>query len=250
MSGMDFNQLSFDQTVNHSKNYDDVACLWQNFYRHHAIYQEVCQLTEHFTNNDWLFYKTAWQTLHHQHAATDKELTDWLIQLFNHLFAHSGYHTPTCLVRGNNEPEYFASHHGEPARIEFAHGFFASGLHEISHWCIAGKQRRQLNDFGYWYSPDGRNKNTQRLFEQVEIKPQAIECLFALALGRYFYVSQDNLNATFDTSDSTFAQDVFEQAKQFLAYPQTLPTDARHLLWLFLHLCHYPKNQHQHGLCP
>ncbi|MDI8993212.1 elongation factor P hydroxylase, partial [Salmonella enterica subsp. enterica serovar Anatum] len=29
-------------------------------------------------------------------------------------------------------------------RIVFAHGFYASALHEISHWCIAGKARREL----------------------------------------------------------------------------------------------------------
>ena len=33
----------------------------------------------------------------------------------------------------------------------------------------------------------------QALFEQVEIKPQAIEWLFATALGKFLYHSLDNL---------------------------------------------------------
>ena len=35
------------------------------------------------------------------------------------------------LVRSNSEPEYFPIQGNQPARIEFAHGFFASALHEI-----------------------------------------------------------------------------------------------------------------------
>ncbi|MEA7548766.1 elongation factor P hydroxylase, partial [Salmonella enterica subsp. enterica serovar Anatum] len=43
--------------------------------------------------------------------------------------------------------------------------------YEISHWCIAGKARRELVDFGYWYCPDGRDAQTQSQFEDVEVKP-------------------------------------------------------------------------------
>ncbi len=71
--------------------------------------------------------------------------------------------------------------------------FFNSALHEISHWSIAGDKRRLLPDLGYWYAPDGRTAEQQALFEQVEIKPQAIEWLFATAFGRKFRVSLDNL---------------------------------------------------------
>ncbi len=39
-----------------------------------------------------------------------------------------------------------------------------------------------LPDLGYWYAPDGRIEEQQALFEQVEIKPQAIEWLFAKSL--------------------------------------------------------------------
>lgn len=202
------------------------APLWQAFYDDERIRTqvgEVCQFNECYHA-----LKQAWLTL----GDDDKSQTDWLIGLFNHLYQHGS--TPTVLVRGESEPEYFASRGGEPARIEFAHGFFQSALHEISHWCVAGAKRREFDDFGYWYCPDGRDETTQRQFEQVEIKPQAIECLLSLALGRYFYVSADNLNADFDTSDSTFAQDVYAKARDYLTDPHTLPKDAKRLIWVFL----------------
>ena len=45
-------------------------------------------------------------------------LTDWLIELFNHLFISK----QVILVRSTGEPEYFPAHNNQPARIEFAHG--------------------------------------------------------------------------------------------------------------------------------
>ncbi len=160
--------------------------------------------------------------------------TDWLIKLFDTLFAEQ----KVVLVRGTGEPEYFPATSSSPAHIEFAHGFFSSALHEISHWCVAGQQRRKLSDFGYWYAADGRNKAQQQAFERVEIKPQALECLFTFACQRNFRVSQDNLFASFDTTDSTFATDVYNQAQYYIDYPQSLPSDAKTLLWalLFLHI--------------
>lgn len=177
--------------------------------------------------------RKAWRQIIIHNPDDDMRLSDWLIDLFAHLFS---YHH-TRLVRGADEPEYFAASDGMPARIVFAHGYFASALHEISHWCIAGQARRQLNDFGYWYAKDGRNAHEQAAFEQVEIKPQAIECLFTLACGRYFFVSQDNLNANFDTSASTFAHDVYVQAQYYLQQPDKLPKDAACLLVSLLSLC-------------
>lgn len=151
---------------------------------------------------------------------------DWLIAQFNRWF----YDKNTTLVRGQHEPEYFAPTDTDPAKIVFAHGFFASSLHEISHWCVAGKRRRQQNDFGYWYAPDGRSAEQQQAFEQVEIVPQAIECLLTLMCARRFRVSQDNLFADFDTSASTFAEDVSAQAQAFWLTGEKLPTDAKTLL--------------------
>lgn len=167
------------------------------------------------------------------------EATNWLIEVFEILFAEQRVQ----LIRGQQEPEYFPASHNAPARIEFAHGFFASALHETSHWCIAGEHRRQLNDFGYWYATDGRNQVQQRAFERVEIRPQALECLFTLACGRPFEVSQDNLFADFDTHNSSFANDVYEQVKEYLAEPKTLPRDAQTLLQALLTIRACPQSE-------
>ena len=174
----------------------------------------------------------------------EQALTDWLISLFNTLFSEQRVE----LVRGEQEPEYFPARGDQPARIEFAHGFFASALHELSHWCVAGEERRSLSDFGYWYAPDGRTAAQQQAFERVEIKPQAIECLFTLACGRPFQVSQDNLFADFDTSGSTFASDVYQQASEYMAKPYMLPRDAKTLLQALLTIHNTNSESYQPAL--
>jgi elongation factor P hydroxylase len=122
----------------------------------------------------------------------------------------------TKLIKGDDEPLYSPAddkcvHH----QIIFAHGYYASALHEVSHWCMAGSARRLLEDFGYWYMPDGRNNEQQKNFEQVEIKPQAIEWAFCVAAGKKFNVSADNLNgATPDTL--AFKENVYQQVQQYL----------------------------------
>ncbi|GLR62884.1 elongation factor P hydroxylase [Marinospirillum insulare] len=114
-----------------------------------------------------------------------------LIAVFEQTFYASHQ---TRLVRGGDEPVYLpASRTGTVNQIVFARGFFSSGLHEIAHWCVAGAERRLLEDFGYWYVPDGRNPTQQRAFEKVEVRPQAYEQCFTLAAGRKFNISADNL---------------------------------------------------------
>ncbi len=115
-----------------------------------------------------------------------------LISLFDETF-FADYQTR--LIRGDDEPIYLPKDAGCAFhRVVFAHGYFASALHEIAHWCIAGEARRQQVDYGYWYAPDGRDASQQRAFEQVEVKPQAIEWAFSLAANKAFRVSTDNLN--------------------------------------------------------
>jgi hypothetical protein len=133
------------------------------------------------------------------------------------------------LVRGDFEPEYFPASEHNPARIQFAHGFFNSALHEISHWSIAGEQRRLLPDLGYWYAPDGRTAEQQALFEQVEIKPQAIEWLFSKAFGRKFRVSLDNLTGE-GGDGSTFKDNVYAQVQDFFSGKAKLPRDAKYFI--------------------
>ncbi len=205
------------------------------------LWNKILQIKPLLTDEDIKRYKSEWQKINEtstNDALKEHILTEWLINLFNTLFiCHN-----TILVRGEfkngfDEPEYFPATVSKPAKIVFAHGFFASALHEISHWCIAGKYRRNLNDFGYWYAPDGRTHSQQQQFEQVEIKPQAIECLLTLACGRNFQISQDNLFADFDTSKSTFEQDVYKQAYTYLSKPDKLPKDAQALLITFVKIC-------------
>ena len=70
-----------------------------------------------------------------------------LITLFDGCFADD---FNTRLIKGDDEPIYLPADAELPYhRIVFAHGYYASALHEISHWCIAGKARRELVDFGY-----------------------------------------------------------------------------------------------------
>ena len=139
---------------------------------------------------------------------------DDLIVLFNDLFREA-YRTE--LVRGSDEPEYIPeSGPDRPARVVFAHGYYASALHEISHWCIAGEYRRTLHDYGYWYCPDGRTPQQQQAFEQVEVKPQAIEWLFSLASGSRFHISVDNLSGGGASNEERFRRNVRAQASEFL----------------------------------
>ncbi len=121
--------------------------------------------------------------------------TDDLICLFNKLFERR-YRCQ--LVRGGSEPLYRpASRPDDYHQLQFAHGFFASALHEVAHWCIAGEQRRQKADFGYWYSP-GRGPIKQAEFETAEIAPQALEWVFCDAAGFHFRPSLDNLELQLD----------------------------------------------------
>jgi elongation factor P hydroxylase len=96
----------------------------------------------------------------------------------------------TVLVGGGDEPLYAP---GEPHRIVYRADYFASALHEVAHWCIAGGARRALVDYGYWYVPDGRDAAQQVAFERVEAAPQALEWMFAEACGSDFRLSADNL---------------------------------------------------------
>ncbi|MBT00200.1 MAG: ATPase [Oceanospirillaceae bacterium] len=142
----------------------------------------------------------------------DPEVTD-LIAIFNSLFL-GPYNTE--LVEGDDEPIYRPAddehrHH----RIIFAHGFFASALHEIAHWCVAGPERRTLVDFGYWYKPDGRTEQEQAEFERVEVQPQAYEWILTRSAGRRFNFSADNLSAGLGASDQ-FKRNVHRRVDQLL----------------------------------
>lgn len=134
-----------------------------------------------------------------------------LIELFNNCFAES---FSTVLINGGQEPVYLPASEGKLNRIIFTRDYFSSALHEIAHWCIAGAERRQLEDFGYWYKPDGRSEEEQKSFEQVEIKPQALEYIFSKAADHIFHFSADNLGQGLDVS-SCFKQAVMNQVDNY-----------------------------------
>lgn len=142
-----------------------------------------------------------------------------LIAVFNETFEHD---FNTKLEKGNDEPIYIpadivyeqyplAHHH----RVMFAHGYYASGLHEIAHWLVAGEQRRQKVDYGYWYIADGRNAKQQKAFEKVEVVPQAIEWIIAVAAGFDYKVSADNLSGI-EIDRAGFQHQIYDQVKTFL----------------------------------
>ncbi|SFB85797.1 hypothetical protein SAMN05660443_0571 [Marinospirillum celere] len=148
-----------------------------------------------------------------------------LIKLFEDVF-YSRYQTR--LVRGGEEPLYLpASKTGKDHQIIFARGFFNSALHELAHWCVAGQERRQLEDFGYWYVPDGRSAAQQRSFEKVEVRPQAYEQCFTLASGRPFNISADNLSG--QPGDTRSFEEAVHQLTWKLLFAGQLQGRAREL---------------------
>lgn len=135
-----------------------------------------------------------------------------LIRLFNDCFQST--HN-TQLVCGDDEPVYLpANTNCSFNTIVFAHGFFSSALHECAHWLIAGTERRTLIDYGYWYVPDGRNAEQQAQFQQVEVKPQAMEWILSSAAGFRFQYSIDNLNGV-DTDPEPFKLAVQQQVQLY-----------------------------------
>lgn len=119
-------------------------------------------------------------------------MTDWLEHLNNRvLLVHN-----TRLVGGFSEPFYKAAAGSSLSEVQFTRDFERSALHELAHWCIAGEARRRMDDYGYWYEPDGRTDGQQARFFEVEVKPQALEKHFCHALDMTFEASVDNLGNT------------------------------------------------------
>ena len=126
---------------------------------------------------------------------------------------------------GASEPLY------EPAAaieavIYYREDYVSSALHEIAHWCLAGEDRRQQVDYGYWYTPS-RDRKAQADFEQAELKPQALEWILSEASAHAFRVSCDNFDeqaldkerlclAIRDQAFSWLEQGLPERAKMFV----------------------------------
>ena len=140
-------------------------------------------------------------------------MVKWVEHLNNTVLINHG----TRLVGGFPEPYYKAPGTTSLAEVQFTRDYERSALHELGHWCIAGKQRRLINDYDYWYVPDGRSEEQQHLFFDVEVKPQALEKHFSTALAVPFDVSVDNLGNHPQTGVGKFSDRVNEQYAHYLA---------------------------------
>jgi len=117
---------------------------------------------------------------------------DEIISLFDLLF---GEPQNTVLRHAKKDPEYLPCDAFNPQnRVLFANKFATSALHEISHWCIAGKERLLQVDYGYWYEPDGRSPQQQERFLNFEANNQGLEWILAIACNIDFHISTDNLD--------------------------------------------------------
>ena len=121
------------------------------------------------------------------------------------------------LSGGHIEPIYLpAAGLDSHAELRYRENYVSSALHEVAHWCIAGWERRQRIDYGYWYVPDGRSAAQQAAFARVEVKPQALEWIFSNAAGIRFHLSVDNLNNGGLSSCSGFGEAVRAQVLTYL----------------------------------
>lgn len=135
-----------------------------------------------------------------------------LAEVFNRSFGER-YHV-RCLG-GFDQPEYLTAVQTKgPAQLRYTLDYPASVLHEIAHWCVAGKARLARNDFGYGYLPPPRDCATQQRFFALEFKVQALEAWFALGTGVRFVASADNFECS-DEARNAFAQQIADAVQAF-----------------------------------
>jgi len=118
----------------------------------------------------------------------DDEYCQFLIDAF------SGIFSSLTIKGGAEEPFYEAPKLNSIAVLHFRSNYPRSLLHEISHYCLAGDRRRQIDDFGYWYSPCGRTQEEQERFEAVEARPQGLEKAMCEIVGLKFSPSLDDFS--------------------------------------------------------
>lgn len=171
----------------------------------------------------------------HHHCQT-------LIEIFDDCFFEQ-YNTR--LILGQDEPFYQAANEScHYHSVIFAHGFFSSALHECAHWLIAGKKRRFLDDYGYWYIPDGRNANEQQEFQRVEAKPQALEWILCQAANFPFQPSIDNLGGV-EVNRKEFLTAIYQEVIHYCK--KGLPLRAKSL---FNALSHFYRGLSELHLAP
>ncbi len=103
-------------------------------------------------------------------------------------------------------------------RIVFAHGFYASAIHEISHWCIAGKARRELVDFSATgIARMGVMPKRKASLKMLKRSRRHSTGCSVLAAGYPLNVSCDNLEGDFEPDRVVFQRRVHAQVMDYLA---------------------------------
>lgn len=123
-----------------------------------------------------------------QALKSDDNHCEFLTTAFAQIF------TDLKIKGGAEEPFYQAPTPNQPATIHYRANYPRSLLHEMAHYCLAGNNRRQIDDFGYWYSPCGRTAEQQERFEQVEARPQGLERAMCEIVGLEFSPSLDDFS--------------------------------------------------------
>lgn len=155
-----------------------------------------------------------------------------IVEIFNNYFSSA---FKTVILGGLDEPLYipadlmitediaaeFPENHpifevSTYSRIYIRADYPRSALHEIAHWLVAGKKRRALLDYGYWYCPDGRTEQQQIEFGKVEILPQALEKLFCDLMGLDFSPSLDNLEIDISPESVELFSEKIVQKSEFM----------------------------------
>lgn len=126
---------------------------------------------------------------------TVRSVQHWqLAELFDHCFLET---FQTRCLGGAREPVYLPGDATGTAQLCYREDHAASALHEISHWCLAGAQRRQRVDFGYPYIDAPRSLVQQVTFLRCEVRAQALERLFAELVNVPFRCSFDDVDDRF-----------------------------------------------------
>lgn len=166
-----------------------------------------------------------------------------IVRAFDSVFANAAeLERQTVLRGGYDEPRYLPSAVGMPAQIRYTFDYPASALHEAAHWLRAGRRRRQLDDYGYWYVGEPRPAAVQRAFLRVEASVQALECALSEAAGLAFRASVDDFSMT-ERGREQFERRVREEAARCERAGWSEPVNRfRRALWQVV-------NERQGGAC-
>lgn len=152
-------------------------------------------------------------------STSDDAICTQLIKLFEAVFPHIE------VIGGADEPFYQAAKKNSKAKVYFRANYPRSLLHEMAHYCLTGKKRKELDDYGYWYNECGRTEEEQKLFELVEARPQGLEKAMCKAIGIDFSPSLDDFSGR--PASKSFLQNIDFHYQQMISNP---PPNAKKAL--------------------